>query len=66
MVMLVNPNARQLYAIHRSWILSFLQKNNFKTNKKNMQLTSTTHFNHFVSERSTASPPENSGNLMFL
>ena len=31
-----------------------------------MQLIPITHFDHFVSERFTASPPENSGNLMFL
>lgn len=43
--------------------LAFLKKNNFQNN---MRLTSVTHFNYFVSKISSASPLENSGNLMFL
>lgn len=42
---------------------AFLKENNFQNN---MQLTSVTHFNHFMSKISSASPPGNSGNLMFL
>lgn len=57
----VHLTAKQLHAIH-CWILSFLKENNFPT----QALDSVNSLQPSVFESSTASPPEDSGDSVFL